>query len=101
MHRSGSGFYGVVGPGLKLRVAEAASKEYPHRAIDLYLERACDLVDQRGRSNYAEAAEHLRQIRDIYQRIGAPEQWAELIATMREENANLPAFQDELDKAGL
>ena len=101
VHQAGTGPTGVPGPGLKLQVAEAAAETHPHRAADLYLERACDLIEQRGRSNYTEAARHLGSIRDIYRRIGAAEHWEDLIAAMRKENASLPAFQDELDKAGL
>ena len=89
------------GLGLRLEIAEAAEDEHPDRAADIYLERACDLIEQRGRGNYRQAAEHLSGIQAIYQRTGEPSKWQQIITAIRTENDNLPALQDELDKAGL
>lgn len=100
VHQTGGGWYGST-QGLKLEVARAAEVPHPERAIELYLEVAGDLIDQRGRKNYAQAAEHLARIKQIYIHQGDMNRWSELIDTLREEYSNLPALQDELDKAGL
>lgn len=96
-----SSWYGGF-PDLKADVARAAETKYPERAADLYLDLASDLIDQRGRKNYARAAEHLTRIKQIYHNVmNDPSAWSELIAMIRDEYSNLPALQDELDKAGL
>lgn len=96
-----SGWYGIY-PSLKVEVARAAEDEYPERAADLYLDRAGSLIDERGRKNYAQAAEHLQRIKRIYHDVlNDASQWADLIEMIRTDYSNLPALQDELDKAGL
>jgi uncharacterized Zn finger protein len=65
------------------------------------VERAERLIAARGRGNYAEAATYLVRVRDLYHRLGEPETWQTLIADLREQNRQLPALQDELNKAGL
>ena len=99
VHRAEASLRG--GPSLKIAVARAAEDEAPQQATDLYLEVACDLIDQRGRDNYAQAAEHLDRIKRIHQQQSSEADWHNLIAMIREDNSNLPALQDELDKAGL
>ena len=89
------------GAPLCIEVARAAEDAYPDRAADLYLDAACTLIEQRGRSNYAQAAEYLGRIRTIYGRTGHAAAWATVIDAIREDNSNLPALQDELSKAGL
>lgn len=82
-------------------VAQATEKQRPRRASDYYLRQVQSLADQRGRKNYAEAARYLLKVRQIYQDLGEPRVWAGILADIRERNDNLPAFQDELNKAGL
>jgi transcriptional regulator with XRE-family HTH domain len=82
-------------------VAQATEKQRPRRASDYYLRQVQSLADQRGRKNYAEAARYLLKVRQIYQDLGEPMAWAAILADIRERNDNLPAFQDELNKAGL
>ncbi len=81
---------------LKEKIVEAGKKEKPERAVDFYLDRVYDLISRRGRKNYRRAAEYLVKVRDIYE-----EGWDDLIEDIREEFDNLPACQDEFDKAGL
>lgn len=96
-----SSWYGGFS-NLKVDVARAAEADHPERAADLYLDLAGDLIDQRGRKNYARAAEHLTRIKHIYHDVmNDPSAWSELIAMIRDEYSNLPALQDELDKAEL
>lgn len=73
----------------------------PERAIQYYGEKAKRLIDQRGRGNYASAAGYLKRIQKIYQQQEAPSEWQECIREFREYASNLPACQDEFNKAGL
>lgn len=86
---------------LEMTVAKAAEETRPERAIQLYLDRIKRLIERRGRDNYSEAVNHLKVIQDIYKRLGRQKDWQSLIASLRQENRNLPAFQDELKKANL
>ncbi len=86
---------------LELQVAKAAENSRPEQAIRLYLNQVNSLIDQRGRGNYFEAANLLKVVRRINQRLGKQDEWQALITSLRQENRGLPAFQDELDKAGL
>lgn len=81
---------------LKEKIVEAGGEEKPERAVDFYLDRVYDLISRRGRKNYHRAAEYLVKVRDIYE-----EGWDDLIEDIREDFDNLPACQDEFDKAGL
>ena len=86
---------------LELQVAEAAEKSRPEQAIRLYLDQVNSLIVQRGRENYAEAANHLKVVRELYKRLGRQGDWQALITSLRQDNRMLPALQDELNKAGL
>ena len=59
------------------------------------------LIDQRGRENYAAAAQHLVHMRAIYQRLDQLDAWARYLAELRERYRNLRALQQELAKVGL
>jgi len=86
---------------LELQVAKAAETSRPESAIQLYLNQIHSLIGRHGRDNYAEAANFLKVVQGIYIRLGRKEDWQSLIASLRQENQNLPAFQDELKKAKL
>jgi uncharacterized Zn finger protein len=86
---------------LELQVARAAEKSHPEQAIRLYLNQINSLIDRRGRDHYAEAANHLKVVRELYKHLGRQEDWQTLIASLRQDNHKLRAFQDELNKAGL
>lgn len=62
---------------------------------------ARDLINQRKRDSYAQAAQLLVDVRDMYQRMGDPSGWDELIAGLRSHLKSLRALQDELNQAGL
>lgn len=85
---------------LEQQVAKAAEKSRPEPAIQLYMNQIKDLIDRRGRDNYAEAAHYLKVVRGLYKRLGKQEDWQSLLTSLRQENRTLPAFQDELKKAG-
>ena len=86
---------------MRLVVADAVAEARPEEALQLYLDAATDLIEQRGRGNYAEAAGLLQKARRIYQRQGKAESWALLIGEFRDTFKQLRALQDELNKAGL
>ena len=88
-------------PSLELRVAEAAEGSRPEQAIRLYMIQIKDLIERRGRDNYAIAAGYLKKVLSLYQSLGREEDGRNLITRLRQENRNLPAFQDELKKAGM
>ena len=89
------------GSALQIRVAQAAGEQRPKESIRLYMQMIEPLIAQRGRENYAQAADYLRSVRDAYLRLGEPHTWQALIANLREQHRNLPALKDELNQAGL
>ena len=84
-----------------LRVAQAAEKEYPQAALQLYQRRVDQYVGERNRGSYYEAAKLLVRMRSIYKDEGQMETWQEHIADLRQEHKRLRAFQEELKKAGI
>ena len=82
-------------------MAQAASKQRSKESIRLYVQLAENLIRQRGRDNYVQAAGYLLPVREAYLRLGEPQTWQALIANLREEYRNLPALREELNRAGL
>jgi len=86
---------------LRIEVANAAKTQYPQESIRLYIEAAVHIMDRRDRGNYAQAAQYLRAVRDIYALINETPSWNELIADIRERYRKLPALQSELNRLKL
>jgi uncharacterized Zn finger protein len=86
---------------LRIEVAKAAKTEYPRESIRLYSEAAVRIMDRRDRGNYPQAAQHLRQVRDIYRQLADTQTWDKLITDIRERYRKLPALQSELNKFKL
>lgn len=63
--------------------------------------RADELVERRGRDNYAEACEYLAAARRVVEAEDGPWEWEMLIGEYEERLDRLPAFRDEAMKAGL
>lgn len=99
--RYGTTYEGDYGYGIDLRVAQAAEEADPHEAITLYQQRAERLIAQRDRKQYHEACTFLAKVRSVYEKIGERGAWASYMATLRQQNRNLPALKDELAKAKL
>ncbi|MBA4379666.1 MAG: hypothetical protein C0393_03090 [Anaerolinea sp.] len=97
--KASSRYWGGV--SLQVEVAEAAGEKRPKESIRLYMQLVESLIRQRGRDGYAQAAAHLKQVRDAYHRLDEPQAWQALIANIREQHRNLPALRDELNRAGL
>jgi uncharacterized Zn finger protein len=86
---------------LDFTVAEKSRHVRPERAIPLYVKYARAEIDLRNRSNYARAAQLLQEVRTLYQQVNDDEGWQQFMADLRTEFKQLPALQDELNKAGL
>jgi uncharacterized Zn finger protein len=93
--------YSYYPSNLDITVAQAVAETHPKDAVALYMQKIHSLITQRGRGNYAQAAQYLLRVREIYQRLGETEAWQTVIRNLRTENSNLPAMQDEFNKAGL
>jgi len=94
------GTYGYDVP-LRIRVAQAAEKDFPGAAIDLYMRTIVSLIDTRGRNNYRTAAQYLLRVRELYKRLGDPGRFTSLMQNLRDSNKNLRALKEELNQAGL
>jgi len=86
---------------LRQKVAMAMEGPRPHEAVRQYLLLARGLIDQRSRSSYAQAAAILQRIRSIYQGLGEESGSDRILQDLRSEYHRLPAFLDELRRAGL
>lgn len=89
------------GAPLRIRVAQAAEKDFPGEAIDLYMRTVLSLIDTRGRENYTTAAQYLLRVRELFKRLGDPGRFTLLMQNLRDNNKNLRALKEELNKAGL
>lgn len=100
---SSSDPYVRIRPGQRRRiaVAKAIRDAHPWISVNLTMQTVENLIAQRGRGNYAVAADHLRTVRDIYFEHDAPDRWETLIKELRDKHYRLPALQDELNKAEL
>ena len=100
LRRAEGAWYGRK-PAVRLAVAAACAAERPDDAVELYLEAATDLVAQRSRTAYAEAARVLLDVRAVEQARGDLAAWRRMLAAFRDEFRRLPALQDEMNQAGL
>jgi uncharacterized Zn finger protein len=86
---------------LQIKIVGAIEGDHPWQAIAFRMPTINGLIARRGRNNYAKAAAHLTHVRDLCLAQERPDRWEDLITAIKDENSNLPAFQDELRKAGL
>lgn len=96
---SGAPFWGVN--SLRLEVAQAAEKQRPRSALEIYLPLVQQSINGRNRESYRSAAGYLSRIRKLYQQLDEENNWRQLITKIRQGHKNLPALQDELNKAKL
>lgn len=82
-------------------VAEQTSHIFPERAIPVYMKYVREHIDRRNRSDYATAAKLLKNVKHLYRKVGDEETFNQKLTDLRAELKRLPAFQDELNKAGL
>lgn len=86
---------------LRFTVARAAKEAYPQEAIRIFTKDAENFIGRRGRDNYAQAAQRLDEVRDVYRQLADTQTWDKLIADIREQHKRLPALQDELNRRRL
>ena len=86
---------------LSLAVARSAERSKPEEAIKLYRVEVDRLIKVRGRPNYAEAAQHLLRIQELYERLGWINVWEGYLRALREQHKRLRALKEEMDKVGL
>jgi hypothetical protein len=86
---------------LRRQVAEAVELPRPREAIRQYLLLAEELIRQRNRGSYAEAARLLLQVRKLYRGLGEEERWRQILQGLQQEYSRLPAFIDEMRRAGI
>ena len=55
----------------------------------------------RGRANYAEAAQHLLRVQDLYDMLGQVDDWETYVWELRERHKRLRALKEEMDKVGV
>ncbi|MBI3950096.1 MAG: hypothetical protein HY314_06545 [Acidobacteria bacterium] len=80
----------------KWEVAQAAEKDYPQAAIALYKELAEQAIGARQRNTYQQAAEYVKRVKKLYERLNAQSEWDAYIRALRTQYARLPALQEEL-----
>lgn len=81
-----------------VRIAEAATAAHPDRALKIYrdqLDRSLPIADARA---YQQSARLLARMRPIYQALGRPAEWADLVASAREKYRNRPRFLAQLNE---
>jgi hypothetical protein len=86
---------------LRRQVAQAVETHRPREAIRQYILLVEDLIQQRSRGSYADAARLLQHIRNLYYRLGEEQRWEEIINSLRQEYRRLPSLMDELRRADL
>ena len=83
------------------RVAQAAEKTKPQAAIALYQRLVEQAIAQKGRPSYKTAAQYLKRLEPLFAAIKTQDDWKTYLKQIRSEYSQLPALQDELNKAGL
>lgn len=83
------------------RVAKAAEKKRPFDAVRLYRQMAEAAIGERQRKTYRQAAQYLRRMKAVLDRLGNRREWEEYLTGLKKRYARYPALLDELQKARL
>lgn len=86
---------------LRRQLAYAVEVLRPREAIRQYLLLAEELIEQRSRGSYAEAALLLQRVRKLYRSLGEEDQSEEIIQSLLSEYQRFPMLMDEMRRAGL
>ncbi|PSB41939.1 hypothetical protein [Chroococcidiopsis sp. CCNUC1] len=70
-------------------------------AIALYKQLATQAIEQKNRSAYREAVQHLQRIKAVCESCNTQSDWTEYITQLRSQYPTLRALHDELSKAKL
>lgn len=85
----------------ELRLAQAAERDFPDVAVEIYRRHADRYIANRQRSSHKEAAKLLAQAASVLRAAGRGAEWDESIATLRLQHKSLRALREELDAAGV
>lgn len=80
------------------RVAAAVADTHPERALEIYKAALDAQLPHAQVSAYESATSLLRKLRPIHEALGRPDEWAELVASIRERYRNRPRFMELLDR---
>ncbi|MEW5717477.1 MAG: hypothetical protein AB1817_02505, partial [Chloroflexota bacterium] len=83
---------------IRLKIAQAAEKVDPRRAIALYQGLATGQIVGKNRSAYIQAVEYLQRVKKLYHKLGEDGAWDEYLAKLRNSYPTLRAFQEELGR---
>jgi uncharacterized Zn finger protein len=83
---------------IRLKIAQAAEKVDPRRAIALYQGLASGQIAGKNRSAYIQAVEYLQRVKKLYRKLGEDGAWSEYLAKLRNAHPTLRAFQEELSR---
>lgn len=86
---------------LRRQVAQAVEAPRPREAIRQYLLLAEELIEQRNRGSYAEAALLLQRVRRLYRSLGEEDHSDQIIQGLRSEYQSFPLLIEEMRRAGL
>lgn len=82
-------------------VAEAAEKDYPEAALAIWQEQVQEILDRRQRSSYGWAAERVKRMKRLFQRLGREADWSSYVEQLRSKYVALRAWQEEMRRARL
>jgi uncharacterized Zn finger protein len=82
-------------------LAKAIETTHPQMAIALYKQLATQAIEQKNRSAYREAVQHLQRIKAVCESCNTQSDWTEYITQLRSQYPTLRALHDELSKAKL
>ncbi|MGA2031336.1 MAG: SWIM zinc finger family protein [Thermoguttaceae bacterium] len=89
---------GWTGSGTADRVAAAVAKSHPERALEIYRRRLDGTLPHAHVSAYESAAAYLKKMQPVMKSLGRQDEWAALVAGIREKYRNRPRFMEILDK---
>ncbi len=76
-------------------VAKALIKEFPEKAIKIYIVIVKQFIEGANRDSYKIAALYAKKIRDTYSQTNQKDRWGNYVAKIREENKRRPALIEE------
>lgn len=82
-------------------LAKAIETTHPQMAIALYKQLVTQAIEQKSRSAYREAVQHLQRIKAVCESCDTQSDWTEYITQLRSQYTTLRALHDELSKAKL
>ncbi len=99
--QSKSSIHSYMGVSLDLEVANQSRLARPEKALPVYQKYVRIRIGEGNRQSYAEAAELLKTVRELFNLLDNVAEWQQYINDLRNEFKKRPAFQDELNKAKL